>query len=183
MDIIVVMKKIGERTTGDRIALLMRERGRKQYELAQHLNKSASAGLDAALQSLAELALDDFEDDDPAPAIQAELEQVRANLVKLTKAMAKADDEYVMGDMEEERYRPLVASLRNRIDAAKRQAQELEQQLEQERSRGSRRQRAEEVIARGQDVLAAGGKDANVWLRNHLRVWVRDNRISWVELL
>jgi len=55
--------------------------------------------------------------------------------------------------------------------------------LMRERSRGSRRQRAEEVIARGQDVLAAGGKDANVWLRNHLRVWVRDNRISWVELL
>lgn len=42
MDMIEVMKKVGERTTGDRIALLMRERGKRQYELAQHLNKSAS---------------------------------------------------------------------------------------------------------------------------------------------
>ena len=92
MVMIEVMKKVGERTTGDRIALLMRERG-------------------------------------------------------------------------------------------KRPAQELEQQLDHERNRGSRRQRAEEVIARGQDVLATGGKEANVWLRNHLRVWVKDNRISWVELL
>ena len=118
---------------------------------------------------------------DPAAAIDAE----RRELDRLRKALQDADDAYyVRGRLDADRYERTVSRLQTEIANRQTALEQLQQQARQMADQGSRKDRLLDVLHNGADILrGADPTAANVWLRMHLRVWVKDKKPLIAEWL
>jgi DNA invertase Pin-like site-specific DNA recombinase len=130
-----------------------------------------------AILSLSTLDLSDIPDDDLSPAIIRELQAHTHTLTSQLDARTRANNAYVMGLMDLDTYAEQVKRLDDYMAATRSKIDELRLRLETEEERGGRASRIEEVIEDGLAVIEDGGPEANAWLRNHVQMVAKDNRI------
>lgn len=118
-----------------------------------------------------------------AAQIEAEIAQQQAQAAQTQEAIHRADDAYVSGRMDAERYQRQVERLTAQAAATGQRLAELDALQQQSAHEEKRGERLEEVAASGPSVLAGEIRTANAWLKRHLRLWVEDNRVTRIEYL
>lgn len=148
--------------------------------------KRVLAALRIAIDILAGSDLSAIPDDDDEHAAQLE-QQLAAHAAAIQRhqqALRRADTAFVSGVMDDERYQEQVRRLRAAIELEQSAQTQLQAAAQARQQRGNRRQRLQEIAARGPAMLTTGDTAAaNVWLREYVRVFVRDNQIVEVRWL
>jgi len=120
---------------------------------------------------------------DNAAQIEAEIAQQQSQATQTQEATHRADDAFVSGRMDTERYQRQVERLAAQAAAIAQRLAELAA-IQQQTAHAERRgERLEHVAASGPSVLAGDTRTANAWLKRHLRLWVEDNEVTRVEYL
>lgn len=126
-----------------------------------------------AMTALNGVNLDDLEDDDNAAQLQGRMAELAASLERTAAQLRAVDSRYFDGTLDEERYTYQVRRLTAQQAATTAEIERLQQELDDEAARGTRRQRLHDAQAIGlamldnPDVTAA-----NAWLRRCIRVYV-----------
>ncbi|HRA65175.1 MAG TPA: recombinase family protein [Caldilinea sp.] len=115
----------------------------------------------------------------------AQLAAIERECERLRRALQEADDaRFVAGTLDPDRYTRTVQRIQAEIAARQQEAERLAARLRDETDRGSRAARLADVLANGPAILAgADPAAANVWLRAHLRVWLKNKEVLIVEWL
>jgi hypothetical protein len=93
--------------------------------------------------------------------------------------LRRADDAFVAGVMDLDRYKTQVDRLRSLIELEQSAKTTLEAAADAAKQRGSRADMLREVAASGPAMLATEDTAAaNAWLRRYVRVLVRDNQVT-----
>ncbi len=125
------------------------------------------------------------EDDGPSPLnIQAEAQTMV--IARLGAALQRVDDAYAMGVLDLERYRRQVEKLSGRVAGAKEEQAKLSESLAEEQALGTQRQRLEELARNGLTMLLSDDippREANIFFRQRVRLWVEKGHITRVEWL
>jgi DNA invertase Pin-like site-specific DNA recombinase len=150
-----------------------------------------SVGTDLVLEAIA-AAIDDLARADlsAAPddatnhdAYLARIAQHEAAIERHSTALRRADDAYVAGIMDAERYRAQVGRLTGAIAAERSAIEQTRAAIAADKQRGTRAERLAELAAVGPAMLTTPDTAAaNAWLRRLVRVWVRDNTPVAVDL-
>jgi site-specific DNA recombinase len=104
--------------------------------------------------------------------LRRQIDEAESARKRMAAALQRADDAYIDGLMNEERYQAQVSRLQAQITAGEKEQERLKERINQENDRGSRRQRIADVRDYGlarlddPDVQAA-----NLWLRRHVRIY------------
>ena len=103
----------------------------------------------------------------------------------MQKSLQAADDaHFVTGALDADRYARTVQRLQGEIENRRALIIAAEIRQRTENDRDAKRQRLLDVLANGATVLlAADPTAANIWLRTHLRVWLKDKEPLIVEWL
>ena len=138
----------------------------------------------AALDDLAHADLSAAPDDTANhDAHLARIAQHEAAIERHSAALRRADDAYVAGIMDAERYRAQVDRLTGAIAAERSAIEQTRAAIAADKQRGSRAERLAELAASGPAMLTTPDTAAaNAWLRRLVRVWVRDNSPVAVDL-
>lgn len=115
---------------------------------------------------------------------ESEIRAKRKADARLRAALTKADDAYVAGLMDIERYRHQVERLRGEMATLQEEIRLLEDEVRRMRHEGKRGERLVEAANAG--LLLLDDRDVakvNAWLRRHVRIWVADNEVVEVEFL
>lgn len=97
---------------------------------------------------------------------------------------AADDDYYIAGKLDAERHARTVSRLQTEIANRQTQLGELHVRRQQAENQDARRARLLDVLANGAAILrSADPTRANIWLRTHLRVWLKDKEVLAVEWL
>lgn len=140
-----------------------------------YIDKEIRALAHADLYALANSAADPLED------LRIEATESEAAAARLAQSMRRADDAYVAGLMDEERYREQVERLRAQADATRRQIEALYTQMADIEEAGPRLQRLTDVRDNGLTRLHNPDKAAaNRWLRHHVMVICSHRKIEAV---
>ena len=128
------------------------------------------------MQQLTELDIDLLCTPTVTPDVTAaQIDALHREVDRLTRSLQAADDDYyVTGKLDTERHARIVRRLR--ADVADRYADivRLEQQQQSAADIDSRRAALRDIMAHGPAILCdADVTRANVWLRRHVRVWIR----------
>ena len=132
--------------------------------------------IDAKMQQLTELDIDLLCTPDAAPdATAAQLDALRRDVDRLTRSLQAADDDYyIAGKLDADRHTRTVQRLQAEILARQSDIARLERQQESAADMDSRRAALRDIMANGPAILrSADPTAANVWLRRHVRVWIR----------
>ena len=103
---------------------------------------------------------------------------------RLTRSLQAADDDYyVTGKLDELRHTRAVERITAEIARCQSEIGRLEQQQTTAADLDSRRAALHDIMAHGPAILRdAGATRANVWLRRHVRVWIRDRELNDVAI-
>lgn len=144
-----------------------------QYVLAE-LARLTTVDVDAILDADAQAA-------DPAADIAA----AQRDIDRLRRMLQAADDDYyIAGKLDADRHERTVSRLQSEIANRQTQLDELRARQQQAADRDSRRARLLDALANGPAILRdADPTAANVWLRTHIRVWLKDKEVLIVEWL
>lgn len=85
-----------------------------------------------------------------------------------------------------ERYERQVEKIRNQMVAARNEQTQLSESLAEERALGTQRQRLEEMAKNGLTMLLSDDippREANIFFRQRVRLWVEKRGITRVEWL
>ena len=140
--------------------------------------------LQIALDDLAAQDLSNVPDDDTDAAAQlaAQLVAHDAAITRHAAGLRRADDAFVAGVMDLDRYKAQVDRLRAAIEAEQSAKTTLEAAADAARQRGSRADMLRQVAASGPAMLTTEDTAAaNAWLRRYVRVFVRDNQVTEVR--
>jgi site-specific DNA recombinase len=115
----------------------------------------------------------------------AALDTARRELARLQRALEAVDDDYyVGGKLDADRYARQVQRITVEIANRRAEIERLDAQLQREAERGSRRDRLLDVRDNGAAMLrSADPTAANVWLREHVRVWIRSKELREDEVI
>jgi DNA invertase Pin-like site-specific DNA recombinase len=137
----------------------------------------------AALDDLAHADLSAVTDDDNTAAHLTRIAQHEAAIERHSAALRRADDAYVAGIMDADRYRAQVDRLTGAIAAERSAVEQTRAAIAADKQRGTRQERLAELAASGPAMLTTpDAAAANAWLRRLVRVWVRDNTPVAVDL-
>ena len=121
-------------------------------------------------------------DGDNAAQLAAQLATHDAAIAKHQRGLRLADDAFVGGVMDLDRYKVQVDRLRSLIEAEESAKTQLQAAADALRQRGSRAAMLAEVAAAGPAMLTTDDTTAaNAWLRRRVRVFVRDNQVERVR--
>lgn len=137
-----------------------------------------------AMQDLAQQDLSAVPDNDEDQAAQllTQLATHDAAIAKHQRGLRLADDAFVGGVMDLDRYKVQVDRLRGLIEAEESAKTQLQAAADAIAQRGSRADMLAEVAAGGPAMLTTDDTAAaNAWLRRRVRVFVRDNQVSEVR--
>ena len=137
-----------------------------------------------ALDDLAHQDLSALPDDDGSAAAQlaAQLAAHDVAIAKHQQGLRRADDAFVAGVMDLDRYKAQVDRLRSLVEAEQSAKTQLQAAADAAKQRGSRADMLAEVAARGPAMLTTEDTAAaNAWFRRYVRVMVRDNQITEVR--
>ncbi len=143
--------------------------------------------LEALQIALADLAAQDLsnipdEDTDRAAQLAAQLAAHDAAIARHQAGLRRADDAFVAGVMDLDRYRAQVGRLRAAIEAEQSAQTTLQAAADAAKQRGSRADMLRTVAAAGPAMLTTEDTAAaNAWLRRYVRVFVRDNQVTEVR--
>ena len=144
---------------------------------------NALAGLREAIEALSTLDID-IDEPDNTGTIEARIAERQNAIERIQAAILKADDNYIDGTMDEQRYRRQIERLQGQLTSTQAELNSLAAEMIVEASRGSRRIRIEEAIQIGLAMLDTPDvTQANAWLREHVKIWVSDNTVQAVEWL
>jgi len=105
-----------------------------------------------------------------------------AAIAKHQRGLRLADDAFVAGVMDLDRYKTQVDRLRGLIEAEESAKTQLQAAADAVAQRGSRADMLRDVAAGGPAMLTTEDTAAaNAWLRRRVRVFVRDNQVSEVR--
>lgn len=137
------------------------------------------------IEALTGLDFSDISDDanEQVEILAARIANHESSLRRLQANLHRADDAYVDGRMELERYERQMERIKAEMDYERSQIAELTTALADEQARGTRRQRMEQVAALGLTMLDGDPTLANAWLRERVRVWVEHHTPIMVEWL
>jgi DNA invertase Pin-like site-specific DNA recombinase len=166
-------------------------RRRRPKFYCQPYHPGGSVGTDRVIEALA-IALDDLahadlsaipdDDGDQAAQLDQQLAQHDAAIAKHQQALRRADDAFVAGVMDLDRYKAQVDRLRALIAAEESAKTTLQAAADAAKQRGSRADMLAEIAAAGPAMLTAPDTAAaNAWLRRYVRVFVRDNEVTEVR--
>ena len=97
---------------------------------------------------------------------------------------AADDDYYIAGKLDADRHERTVSRLQSEIANRLTRLAELDARRQQAADRDSRRARLLDALANGPAILRdADPTQANVWLRTHIRLWLKDKEVLIVEWL
>ena len=150
-----------------------------------------SVGTNRVLEALA-IALDDLsrrdlsdlpdDDGDHTAQLAAQLAAHDAAIAKHLAGLRRADDAFVAGVMDLDRYKAQVDRLKALIAAEESAKMTLQAAADAAQQRGSRADMLAEVAARGPAMLTTEDTAAaNAWLRRYVRVFVADNQVTEVR--
>lgn len=157
-----------------------------RHERTRHCSYSlAMRQLRRGIERLNTANIDALLDDDAglSELLQNQIAEQQAAIERTQAAMQRADDAFVGGAMDGDRYRRQVDRLTSQMTAAQKEVERLRTRYNDEADKARRRQRIEDVAAVGLAKLDGEPAAGNVWLRRHVRMWVRDGRIVSVEWL
>ena len=143
--------------------------------------------MEALATALADLARQDLsavpdDDTDQAAQLAAQLAAHDAAITKHLRGLRLADDAFVAGVMDLDRYKVQVDRLRGMIEAEESAKTQLQAAADAAQQRGSRADMLREVAAGGPAMLTTEDTAAaNAWLRRYVRVMVRDNEVTEVR--
>ena len=157
----------------------------------QPYHSGGSVGTNRVLEALT-IALDDLsrqdlsaipdDDGDRAAQLAAQLVAHDAAIARHQAGLRRADDAFVAGVMDLDRYKAQVDKLRAMIAAEQSAKTTLQAAADAARQRGSRADMLAEVAARAPAMLTTDDTAAaNAWLRRYVRVFVRDNQVTEVR--
>lgn len=117
-----------------------------------------------------------------ADNLAVQIEQQQATLKDLESRIQRADDAYVAGRMDAIRYGRQVEQIEAQRIAIETEIGRLRRLLADEAARGTHRQRLEETATLGLAMLDNPDPTAaNIWLRNHVRIWIDGYSVAAVE--
>ena len=140
--------------------------------------------LSIALDDLSRRDLSAFPDDDGDQAAQlaAQLAAHDSAIAKHVAGLRRADDAFVAGVMDLDRYKAQVDRLKALIAAEESAKTTLQAAADAAQQRGSRADMLREVAARGPAMLTTEDTAAaNAWLRRYVRVFVAENQVTEVR--
>jgi hypothetical protein len=113
------------------------------------------------------------------------LAAAQREIARLQRSLQDADDaHFIAGTLDADRYARTVARLNAEIANQRAAAARCAEHIEHDAERGGRRARLLDVLRNGAAILrSADPTAANVWLRQHVRVWVRDKALRDGEVL
>lgn len=180
-----------------RINSTIRQRPSRQRQTQFHCpNKHAKPfmsyrrvmlALRSAVEYVSGLAsVDNLLHDDTAAAAQI-AEQIAAhttNIERHQSTLHRADDAYVSGMLDIDRYQRQVERITGQIEAERSAIVQLQQRAASAQSQAQRRTRLEELRDSGAAMLNSQDTTAaNAWLRTHVRIWAQDNQVVEVEFI
>lgn len=147
-----------------------------------------SVGTNRVMEAL-HIALDDLtrqdlagipdDDGDRAAQLTAQVAAHDAAIAKHQRGLRLADDAFVAGVMDLDRYKLQVDRLRSMIEQEQSAKTQLAAAVDAATQRGSRADMLREVAAAGPAMLTTEDTAAaNAWLRRYVRVFVRDNQVT-----
>lgn len=136
------------------------------------------------LATLPDLAAYMPETADRSDALRAQLATLQERMAGFQEQLERADDAYTMGTMNANRYQRQVERIEKQMAQLTAQITDAEAMLRKEQVAGRRVDRLEEVVSSGLAMLTAEEiPTANAYFRRLLRVWVRDNNVTSVDVL
>jgi hypothetical protein len=121
---------------------------------------------------------------DAKTALEGRIAETMAALEKAKATLDSADEAYLAGHMDIERYRRQVRRSDAQIGALQMQFDTLRDELAHFDDAPKRRKRIDEAARLGLTMLdSADTTAANAWLRRHFKVWVAQNAVVEVEYL
>lgn len=136
------------------------------------------------LATLPDLAAYIPETADHSEALRAQLATLQERMAGFQEQLERADDAYTMGTMNANRYQRQVERIEKQMAQLTAQITDAEAMLRKEQVAGRRVDRLEEVVSSGLAMLTAEEiPTANAYFRRLLRVWVKDNNVSSVDVL
>ena len=91
---------------------------------------------------------------------------------------AADDDYYIAGKLDADRHERTVSRLQSEIANRLTRLAELDARRQQAADRDSRRARLLDALANGPAIQRdAAPTQANVWLRTHIRLWLKDKEV------
>jgi len=155
-----------------------------RHESTRHCSYSlAMRQLRRAILAIDTLDIDSLLTDDAelSELLLGQIAEQEATIERTQAAMQRADDAFVSGAMDGERYRRQVDRLVSQVAAAQTEIDRLRTRHANEADTAARRQRIESVSADGIAKLNGDPTTGNAWLRRHVRMWAQDGRIVSVE--
>lgn len=142
------------------------------------------ARVESAIRAVMDGAVPELPTKDAAAELQSGIAECDKRLASLQDSFALADNAYIRGLMDDGRYERQVATLRTQVRTLEQDRARLVDALNAELQRGPRRRRLIDVKEMALDMVYLDDqKAANVWLRQHFRVWCNQRTVAWVELL
>lgn len=124
-------------------------------------------------------------DAQPAADTEAALGVARRELERLRRMVSTADDDYyIAGKLDAERHARQISRLQTEIANRQTEIAQLQDRQRAAANQDGRRARLLDVVRNGPAVLeSADPTAANIWLRTHMRVWLKDKEVLIVEWL
>lgn len=120
----------------------------------------------------------------PRQSIATQQAELQTRLAALDAAMNRADDAYVAGTMDTERYQRQAERIKEQRVTIHAELTILADRLQDLNHTEQRGQRLTAIRDTGLQLLNHPDvKLANAWLRQHFRIWVANNQIQRVEYL
>ena len=156
--------------------LLCKTHGGLSYRRVLAELRSRMASLDAA--DLDNLVVDL----DPLEPTRQQIAALEAQLAASDEDLDRVDTAFARGLMTLARYEIQVRRITAETDKLRSEIARLHQVLADEAQRGSQRHRLEETAQVGLAMLDnPDTAAANIWLRNHVRIWIDGKRVFAVE--
>ena len=119
---------------------------------------------------------------DPLGPTRQRIAALDAQVAARSADLDRADTAFTRGLMSLERYEAQVRRVSAEMEDARLEIERLRQALADEAERGSQRQRLDETAQVGLAMLDnPDAAAANIWLRNHVRVWIDGRRVFAIE--
>ena len=118
-----------------------------------------------------------------ADAILGQIAEQEAIIEKVTAGLQRADDAFVSGAMDAERYGRQVDRLNGQVAAARNEIARLRRRYDDEADAAKHAERIRQVSSLGLAKLDGDATTGNAWLRRYVRLWMQDGNVVGVEWL
>jgi DNA invertase Pin-like site-specific DNA recombinase len=121
---------------------------------------------------------------DRSEALQAQRAMLQERMSEYQGQLERADDAYTTGAMGASRYQRQVDRIEKQMALLTVQIADVDAAFQAEQMAGRRLDRLEEIVSTGLTMLTlAEIPTANAYFRRLIRVWVRDNEVSSVDII